>query len=176
MNLSPLVSVSCGIVKGMDKIIRVTRGICDNEYNSMSEAVAAAKQKENLYKAKLDLINGKVLKSYQFSGSELVLFFGNDLYAVISPGQNAINLDVVPSKPRVDVILGEQDVYLELPSGTKIVWDWKMVLDNFIGKQIAVSPSDQVLFVFARDGAEFLITFYVEYDNPHKQLLCISQA
>jgi len=160
----------------MDKIILVTRGICDNDYNSMSEAVAAAKQKEKVYKAKLDLINGKVLKSYQFSGSKLVLFFGNDLYAVISPVQNAINVDVVSYKPRIDVISGEQDVYLELPGGTKIVWDWKRVLDNFIGKQIAVSPSDQVLFIFARDEGEYLITFYVECGNNKKQLLCISQA
>lgn len=160
----------------MDKIIRVTQGICDNEYNSMSEAVAAAKQKENVYKVKLDLINGKVLKGYQFNGSTLVLFFANDLYAVIAPGQNAVNFDVVPHKPRIDVLSGEQDIYLELPCGTRIVWDWNKILDNFMGKQIAVSPSDQVLFIFARDGDEYLITFYVEYDDPQKQLLYISQA
>lgn len=160
----------------MDKIIRVVEGFCDNEYDLMAEAVAAANVKAKLYKTKLDLINGKILKSYQFGGNVLVLCFSDDLYAVISSDQNSIYLDVISDDPKIDNISAEQHVYLELPCGLKMLWDWKNILDGFIGKQVAISPSDQVLFIFYRGGAEYLITFYVEKDNPKKQFLAISEA
>ena len=160
----------------MDKIIQVEEGISDNEYDLMLEAVEAAKVKENLYKTKLDLINGKILKSYQFGGNALVLCFSDDLYAVILPDQNSIYLDVVFDNPKINNISAEQNIYLELSCGLKILWDWKNVLDSFVGKQVAISPSDQVLFIFYRGGDEYLITFYVEKDNPKKQFLTISEA
>lgn len=160
----------------MDKIIRVVSGICDIEYDSFTEAIAASKQRAGLLRTKLNLINGKVLREYQFNGSRLILHLSNEVYAVIFPSQNLVCLDVVLYEPELDSLLNEQKTYLELPGGTRMLWNWKKILDNFIGKEIVISPSDQVLFIFFKGGDEFLITYYKEEGNLTNQYLSIAQA
>jgi hypothetical protein len=50
----------------MTKIIRVAHGFMDAEYDSFADTIVASKKRTALLKAKLDMVNGKVLKAYQF--------------------------------------------------------------------------------------------------------------
>jgi hypothetical protein len=106
----------------------------------------------------------------------LVLQFADALFAVIFPGQNLIELEVALHPPKLDSCLYEQDINFELPSGTRILWGWKTILDNFVGNEIAISPSDQELFIFTRGGDEYLITSYKEESNQNNLYLSVSQA
>ena len=139
----------------MTRIIRVVDGFCANEYDSFAKAVAAATKIAELNESKLAAINGKIVMDYQFNGDFLVISFNNGQYLTVSPSEKSIDWDVVSIKPQINEKIIEENVYFELASGTKILWDWKTTLDSFVGKQVAISPSDQVLFIFARSGNEY---------------------
>jgi hypothetical protein len=91
------VSISLQKVKSIDnmkKVIKVIDGIDINEYNSFEEAVTATNKKIQSYKDKLDLINGKKVESYHFSGDFLFFSLDNGIYLTIFPNFNSIEWDV----------------------------------------------------------------------------------
>jgi hypothetical protein len=92
----------------------------------------------------------------------------------ISAGKQVIEWDVVSVRPNDIGEIKEQNVYFEFKNGKKIFWDWKMILDSFVGNQIAISPSDQFLFIFPRGGDEYMFDELV--DNLGNRFLYLSLA
>lgn len=107
------------------------------------------------------MIHGKTVVDYQFGESTLVIKFPNELYLLISTGEEAVSRDVLSVGPSPTVPVSCQGILFEFPSGEKVLWSWKTILDNFIGKQIAISPSDQYLFIFARGGPEYIFDVFL---------------
>lgn len=161
----------------MGQIIRVVRGFSLKEHRSFDKAVhAAMSQNIDSRRAKCELINGKKVLDYQFDGEYLVVHFNNEKYLIISSGENKIIWDVVSTKPQVGTQIDYEDVYFEFSSGNQAAWDWKNVLDSFVGEQVAISPSDQYLFIFTKDGKEYMIDSLISEKNPEDRFLFISES
>lgn len=54
-------------------------------------------------------------------------------------------------------------------------WNWGQILNSIIGRQVAISPSDQYLFVFTKDSSVFMISTLVDRENDKVQYLMISE-
>ncbi len=160
----------------INKLIAVVQGFYPNEFNSLSETVEAAAKIKELKKLKIESINGKTVTDYQFNGTVLIVSFNNGQWLIISPGEKLINWDVVSIKPIMMGEIIEQNIHFQLTNGNKILWDWKTILDGFLGKQVVISPSDQYLFIFSRNGDEYMFDFLVDKCNPDKKYLYISKA
>ena len=76
----------------------------------------------------------------------LVVKFDNEKYLTVAIGNNKIIWDVVSEKPSIEDKVIEKDIYFEFSSGKNKAWDIEVILDKFINKQIAISPSDQYLY------------------------------
>jgi hypothetical protein len=160
----------------MSKIIRVLPGIKAREYNSLAEASESAARSSRSVKYKCDMINGKIVVDYQFNGISLVVKFDNEMYLLVSPSENSINWNVLSSKPYTNEFGNYQDIIFEFTSGTRISWDWKVILDGFVGKQVAISPSDQFLFIFSPGGPEYIFDFLVDMENTNIKYLFLSES
>jgi hypothetical protein len=160
----------------MNKVVQVTHGIIAREYNSLSEAVLSAEKCTQSFKNKCNLINGKTVVDYQFDGSALVIKLDNELYLLISTGEMTVFWDVFSIRPSINVPVGCQGIEFEFPSGEKVLWNWKIILDNFVGKQIAISPSDQYLFIFTRGGPEYMFDVFWDKEDANVKYLFISEA
>lgn len=157
----------------MCKIIHVITMSAQNGYSSFPKLVRASKSAMQL---KCELINGKVLIDYEFCGDFLTLCFENNKYLIVSPGGRSINWDIVTIKPTNKYAIKNQKTYLVYRNAGKVIWDWKNVLDGFVGKKVAISPSDQYLFIFSRDRVEYMITYVVDKNNPENKLLTINES
>lgn len=153
----------------MHRIIEVKQCFYPKEYNSLSEAVEAATKKSTA-----ELINGKIVLDYQFNGDSIIISFDNGKYLTIRSGEKSIEWDVVSIKPIIKKKIIEQNIYFDFENGDRVFWDWKMILDGFVGKKIAISPSDQFLFIFTQGGEEYM--FDVLVDNVNNKFLFLSLA
>lgn len=160
----------------MTKLVQVTQGIIAREYNSFSEAVGSAARCTQSAMNKCDMINGKTVVDYQFNGTSLVIKFDEELYLLISAGEISVVWDVLVAKPSVKKFMSCQGIIFEFPSGEKLPWNWKVILDDFIGKQVAISPSDQYLFIFTRSGPEYMFDVFWDKGNPVIKYLYISEV
>lgn len=126
------------------------------KYDSFEEtAQASHKKNEEIANAG---INGKVFLSYEFNGTELVIETDNSNFLYILSDNGSITWRAGTSRPSIVHRTLEDKTIFQLPSGRKISWSWKETLDKFIGKQFAISSSDQDLFIFWRGGAEHKIS------------------
>jgi hypothetical protein len=162
----------------MSKLIRVSHGFSPNAYASISEAISVSKSICASRKMKCESINGHIVHSYQFNGVFLVLSFDNGKYLIVFPGKEQIEWDVVADKPEMigQINSCDSDTIFELPNGVQIVWNWKETLDTFVGRQVAISPSDQFLFIFYREGPEYIFTSLVDKKDTNRQYLLLSEA
>ena len=157
----------------MDRVIQVTQCFYPKEYKSLSEAIEVATLKKS-EKSKSELINGKIVVGYQFNGESIIISFDNRKYLTISSGKKSIEWDVVSIRPKITKKAIEQNIYFDFENGDRVFWDWKMILDSFVGKKIAISPSDQFLFIFTQGGEEYM--FDVLVDNFNNKFLFLSLA
>lgn len=160
----------------MNNTIQVLRSIRAYEDKSLSDAVTVSIDKDGLNKPKFDLINGRKAVRYKFNGFKLVITFENGMYLIVSPGDNLIEWDIVSVEPEIGNEEDLQNIFFEFENGNKISWDWKRILDSFIGKQVAISPSKQYLFIFAKDGDEYMFDAYKDFKNKNVQYLVISET
>jgi len=160
----------------VNQTVQVSRSIRPYEDKSLSDAVTVAIDKSGLNKPKFDLINGRIAVRYKFDGTKLVIAFENGMYLTILPGNNLIEWDIVSVEPEIGNEEDRQNIYLEIQNGNKILWDWKRILDSLVGKQVAISPSKQYLFIFAKDGDEYMFDAYKDIKNPNVQYLVISEV
>jgi len=162
--------------KIMTNIIHVTLGIIAKEHNSFSEAVTTGQSISP--EESSDLINGQRVVQYWFTGTDLIIGFENGYYLMATPGDNKISWSVSSYRPEVkeQVLTTENNVNFELPSGSKISWKWKQVLDSFIGKQFAIAPGDQYLFFHVRDMGEYMLDVFINNTDPAVKYLLISEV
>lgn len=159
----------------MADVIKVIEAWQLKSYDSMSEAVTAAKLRIESEQS-LDLINGAIVEDYRFYGDCLVFKFENGEYLNIKPGLESLQWYVLAFPENRPSSYPPEDLTLSFSDGEEVEWGWKTILDGFIGKQTAVSPSDQCLFIFNRGGPEYMISVLLEAENPDKQMLFISES
>ncbi|WP_431483491.1 hypothetical protein [Pseudomonas solani] len=139
------------------------------EYNSFEESIQASEKREkNISEEK---INGQLFKDYEFNGEELIIETENNYYLHISPRYEAISWKISTSRPSIEQKKISTQIIFQLPSGEKIPWNWKEKLDAFLGKQFAISASDQDLFIFYRNGEENIFSLLKDSTNQHYLLL-----
>jgi len=160
----------------MEKIVKVTVAYRQSEFSSLLDAVNASASDIKPKKSKVELINGKVVTAYKFNGTVLVICFENDNYLVVSIGEKRVNWNVASTKPNIGTQLDECKVFFQYPNGDKTLWNWKNILDGFIGKQIAISPSEQSLFIFTRGGDEYLFDVLIDVENNNSHFLNLSEV
>lgn len=102
-----------------------------------------------------------MLVCYQIGGSCVVLNFRNGLSLVIEAKERRVAWSV-SSDGIVLSVRAQRDVVFELPSGTRFEWDWKETLDSFVGNEVSIFPSDQLLFLCVHGLGEFAVNVYVE--------------
>jgi len=172
-NIGKTICLVVGI--SMNNFIKVEQDYALNQYDTLSKAIDAGKSNIEL-KVKSKLINGQVVLGYQFNGTTLSIGFTNDKYLVISPGNYCITWDVVDKAPIIENRPLEQRVIFEFPNNKRAKWEWEEILDSFVGKQVAISSSDQFLFIFSRDSSEFMFESLVDQDNVNFKYLNISES
>lgn len=160
----------------MVQLIQAENAFTLKEYVSFSNAVDAAKKTEVVNAEKLEMINGKIVKDYIFRKNFLYLHFDSGVYLTVSIGEEAMLWDVVSTKPEVSESVFVPDICFEFSSGSQVSWNWKEILNSFIGKQAVISPSDQLLFIFYRGGAEYLIDVWANKKDPSDRYLVVSEA
>ncbi|OHX38157.1 hypothetical protein BJL95_23400 [Methylomonas sp. LWB] len=124
------------------------------------------------------MINGRIVESYQFNGELLVIGFDNGKFLTIYPEENKIGWNVVSEWPMVTGKYENEyeNIYFKFPGGEEVLWNWKDILDSFVGKQVAISVSDQFLFIFTRDGVEYMFDVLLDVNNKNSRFLFLSQA
>ncbi|MFJ4145356.1 hypothetical protein [Pseudomonas sp. NPDC089734] len=157
----------------MDRLVQVTPGIIPKGYNDLSDAVFSAGNLES--ERKCNLVNGRVLVGFECDGSSLVLRFDNDWCLWVSVGSNKVDWDVMSETPS----LGEaqdEDVFLKYPSGNVVCWNQRRFLSGLLGRQIAISPGEQYLFLFVRGVADYMFSVLVNQDCLCGVFLFISEV
>ncbi|MCP3689953.1 MAG: hypothetical protein GY784_16230 [Gammaproteobacteria bacterium] len=158
------------------QIIQVSNNIIATGYDSLSAAISVSTRIRDSKKDLCKLINKKVIVGYQFNGASLVLEAKDNIGLVVSMGKNAVEWDVVSHVPNIEKAKRDiNNVVFEFSDGERFFWNWKEILDEFIGKQIIVSPSDQYLFIFIRDNKDYMIDYLVDINDPRNQFLFISE-
>lgn len=159
----------------MDQIIKIKPGFEYNSYNTFDAAIGAAKKSREKIKEECSLINGVIVTEYQFNGSECVVSFENNRHLLVSPGKSSIKWEIIETKPNIGKLVNKE-IKLELSSGLQINWNWKEVLDKFVGKKAAISPGDQLLFIWSEDRVEHVFDFCVDRNNSSNKYLTIGEA
>lgn len=159
----------------MGQIIKVKSGFEYNSYNTFYDAIDAAKKSREEIKEECSLINGVVVTEYQFNGSECVLSFKNNRHLLVSPGKSSIKWEIIETKPSIGNI-ENKEIKLELSSGLQFKWNWKEILDKYIGKKATISPSDQLLFIWSEDRVEHVFNFCIDGNNSNNKYLTIGEA
>jgi hypothetical protein len=140
-----------------------------NEHGSFGETVQAAQQKNKEIEA--SGINGKIFKQYSFNGRELVISTADHTYLRIFSEDEIVKWEVRSTPVSIGSLSPEEKVAFQLPNGTMIPWSWKETLDEFPGKQFAISASDQHLFLFWRGGEEHMISLLKSTSNGEIYML-----
>ena len=154
----------------------MTQGFIPNEYDSILEATTASAQKNILSKSKCESIKGKTFLDYKFNGASLSIHLDNEKYLLVSIGDKAIEWDVVSNEVDIQGQIKGEDVFFEFPNGDKELWNWERILNGFVGKKIAISPSDQFLFIYALGESEYMFDILIDSENLKNKFLFISES
>jgi len=160
----------------VEKLIKVTQGFLANEFNSLLEATTASVNKNILNKSKCKMVNGNTVLDYKFNGFSLSVHLDNGMFLLVSLGDQSIEWDVVSDEIDMQGLIIDHDIYFEFSNGDKVMWDWKKILDGFVGKKIAISPSDQFLFIYALGEKEYMFDVLMDRENLIDKYLYISEA
>lgn len=159
----------------MTREIETVPYLLTTKYSSISEAVSGVRCIEKDTN-KLENINGKIVTGYRFNGHSLIFSFDNNSYLKVSIGNSSIDWDVVFEEP---LMISENldDAILFKTNGVEdFLWEWKNLLNSFIGKQIAISPSDQYLFLFVRGIGDYMFNACANKANLKEVFLYISET
>ncbi|GFM77212.1 hypothetical protein [Pseudomonas cichorii] len=159
----------------MEHVVSVVRGITPHAYDSLPNAVALSRVTKER-KEKCDLIGGGFVVAYELGGDSLVLSFNNGWHLVVSAGDNRVDWDVVPVKPAIKEGGRKGVVYRLHPDGEIVLWKPRIFLNKLLGKQAAISPSNQYLFLFVRDEADYIFDFLINVDIPDERFLFLSEV
>ncbi|MDH1007561.1 hypothetical protein N5J43_01510 [Pseudomonas nicosulfuronedens] len=139
------------------------------EHDSFGETALAAQQKNKEIEA--SGINGKIFHQYAFNGRELVISTRDNAYLRIFSEDEILKWEVRSTPLAIGPLSPTETTSFQLPNGKVLPWDWKPTLDGFIGKQFAISASDQNLFLFWRGGEEHMISLLKNTSNDEIYML-----
>jgi hypothetical protein len=139
------------------------------EHGSFGETVQAAQQKNKEIEA--SGINGKIFHQYAFNGRELVISTRDNAYLRIFSEDEILKWEVRSTPLAISSLSPTERTSFQLPNGKVLPWDWKPTLDGFLGKQFAISASDQNLFLFWRGGEEHMISLLKNTSNDEIYML-----
>lgn len=154
----------------MSELIKVRFGILAITHDSFERAIQGASRQE------LVVVNGQILVEYEFNGHDLVLRLDNNKCCYISIGDNCITCSVGDNFRLSEKSNLPTDAIFEYPSGENQEWDWKIKLEGLIGKKIALSPSDQFLFLHSEDRKEYIFNCVESIMDPSMKYLYISDV
>ena len=144
-------------------------------HDSFTEAVVAG-QKNGGTRTDEQLVNDQVVEGYAFYGDRLSLRFSNDKYLHIFPGVNRVDWYVSAEPTLNRAPLESEQVTFQFPDRSAMDWSWKTILDGFIGRQAAISPSEQWVFIFYRGGVEYMINVLQDASDRQRSYLLISEC
>ncbi|MCL1036274.1 hypothetical protein L2750_03805 [Shewanella submarina] len=157
----------------MKKVIPAEFGFKLKSHRTFRESVSSV---DSVKEKILEKINGEVLISFEFNGEALSLQFKNELFLNVKVGLDAIEWQV-SEIPDVTTSLSEQsNILFQFENDVRIEWDILNILEGFIGKQVAVSPSDQLLFIFTKGGVEYMFSSACEMGGRKKSYLCLGEV
>ena len=154
--------------------LNVESGISPTEHSSFDAAIASSKHDLQYYEE----VKGKRVVKIEYTPSVIKISFENtDFLAIIEIADNRIDCTItqeiaahlstatptIPDHIRLDF------------SGTIVEWDRVRFFDQFIGKIIALSPGDQYLFVFVKEGADYMCDYLIEKNNAYEPFLYLSE-
>ena len=158
----------------MNRKLNVKSGISPTGHSSIDAAIASSKRELQNYKE----IKGKRVVEIDYSPSAIKISFENtDFLAIIEIADNRIDCTIIQEIPdhlsSATPAIPDQ-IKLDF-LGTIVDWDRTRFFDQFIGKIIAISPSDQYLFVFVKGGAEYMCDYLIEKNNAYEPFLYLSE-
>ncbi|PUA26869.1 MAG: hypothetical protein B0W54_20815 [Cellvibrio sp. 79] len=154
----------------MSEIIKVKLGIIAEAHDSFFSAT------KELSKQEFNAVNGRILKSYEFNGHELIIYLDNHKACYVSTGENRINWILADSFQLNDKCHIPTNIIFEYFNGVQEPWDLSNKLEKLIGKKIAFSPSEQYLFLYSEDKGEYIFDFVINEVDESVKYLCFSDA
>ncbi|WP_165668170.1 hypothetical protein [Metapseudomonas otitidis] len=129
-------------------------------YDSFEQSIATAgRQGQDV----LDrCINRSLWIAHHYNGRELLVETNGGRFLHVHCHAGKVVWQVLESRP-VDLepcLLDESTIVFRFPSGEEAAWHWREVLDSFRGRPFALAVSDALLFMFWRDGPEYLFNCY----------------
>ncbi|WP_337058367.1 hypothetical protein [Pseudomonas sp. USHLN015] len=128
-------------------------------YDSFEQSIATAgRQGQDV----LDrCINRSLWKAHHYNGRELLVETDGGRFLHVHCHAGKVVWQVLESRPvGLEPCLLDELIVFRLPSGEEVVWRWREVLGSFCGKPFALAVSDALLFMFWRDGPEYLFSCY----------------
>ena len=154
--------------------LKVKSGITANAYSSFEEAVASSKKELENY----DEIRGNRVTNIEYASSAIAISFENtDFVAVISINDNRIDCNITKEIPDSLSATGAtipDQVKLDC-SGVIVDWNRELFFAHFVGKIIALSPSDQYLFLFVKGGADYMCQYLIDENKIYAPFLYLSE-
>ena len=154
--------------------MNVESGINPNTHSSIDAAVAASKSDLQNY----DEIRGKRVIGIDYAQSTIkIIFEDTDFLAIIRIGNNRIDCTITQEAlDNLSSSVPKMPDQIELDfSGTVVEWNRARFFDQFIGEIIALSPSDQYLFLFVKGGADYMCDYLIEKNNACEPFLYLSE-
>lgn len=163
----------------MKETLDVISGISAIAYSSLAEAVkgSSSGSKDNLRESR-NKIKGKRVSDVNYTGDCIVIKFSDsEQMAFITIGDNRVNCNISTDKNylRADRYSSfPESVNLRFGSDFTEEWNWEKVLLSLIGEYIALVPSDQYLFLYVKDGSDYMFDFLVDKNCKYNPFLYLS--
>lgn len=128
-------------------------------YDSFEQSIATAgRQGQDV----LDrCINRSLWKAHHYNGRELLVETDGGRFLHVHCHAGKVVWQVLESRPvGLEPCLLDESIVFRFPSGEEVVWRWRETLDSFRGRPFALAVSDALLFMFWRDGPEYLFSCY----------------
>lgn len=161
----------------MDTVVDVVSGFTYKAHHSLADTLGSAKKREAERAEHKSLADKNCVTGYSFSGDMLVLFLANGRYLSIFPSGEKMDFCVSSEIPEINSIEWDPDPMFRYCSETQIRWNWKIHLDELVGKTIRLSLSEQLLFLLIQGQADYYCIDYVrDKSSPSKQYMLIDYA
>lgn len=123
-------------------------------------------------------ITGKAISEVYYSPDLLIIRFDKTEYNIcLSIGENKIICNIsertVTNARATDTVIPDS-LTLEF-NKFSVEWDKKRFFDNFIGKSMRVSLSDQYIFVYVDGMADYMCDYLIDKDGKYPPFLYLSE-
>jgi len=152
----------------MVKSIKVRPGILAKEHDSFFSAIIE-QQKESL-----NLVNGRAVNAYKYNGDQLVLCLDSGVFILIFAEKDFISWKVIDESPSLGGRDFPRNITFEFPNGDEYLWRWEVEFNQFVGKKIAISPSEQFLFLYSENKREYIFNVLEDCFDAATKYLYIS--